>query len=390
MGKRRKQVNPMINRFLALPTGCDRDESESTGWLGLGLGLGLGFLRACSAHLLSHGIHPAPQAPLQGRRDAAPLPCLPPPRFQQSLTLASPHLHGRRRGDLSSSSSSSSSFQHGGGKIVYAAHCVSRWWLAGIVGGAGGSGGVPESLRLEPFPCEIVERRSGAKPLVVAAAADDGGMEEEEERPWVGIARRVEQNLVASARSAREELDAGDGNAKLSFVARVGKVLFHGDPSTCLNSIRKAAVAEEGFKNRVHKSFYTNVPNEFMKNVEQLIVKSIGFDFESEREHYHVKVFDKHQPDSTISCKCTVRKDGGLELYKIELNQVRHMVVDISCLHKDLDLRLMLVTKKLLKNLDDEVENGINQLISSAIIDSEVKGGFDGLLGRSPLLKDSA
>ncbi|XP_020111145.1 uncharacterized protein LOC109726120 isoform X1 [Ananas comosus] len=247
------------------------------------------------------------------------------------------------------------------------------------------AGGSPESSAASasaaavfpsPFPCEIVERRSGAKPLVVAATADDGGKEEEEERPWVGIARRVEQNLVASARSAREELDAGDGNAKLSFVARVGKVLFHGDPSTCLNSIRKAAVAEEGFKNRVHKSFYTNVPNEFMKNVEQLIVKSIGFDFESEREHYHVKVFDKHQPDSTISCKCTVRKDGGLELYKIELNQVRHMVVDISCLHKDLDLRLILVTKKLLKNLDDEVENGINQLISSAIIDSEVKGGL--------------
>lgn len=67
-------------------------------------------------------------------------------------------------------------------------------------------------------------------------------------------------------------------------------ILVIRDPSTCLNSIRKAAVAEEGFKNRVHKSFYTNVPNEFMKNVEQLIVKSIGFDFESEREHYHVKV----------------------------------------------------------------------------------------------------
>lgn len=37
---------------------------------------------------------------------------------------------------------------------------------------------------------------------------------------------------------------------------------------------------------------------------------------------------------------------------QVQLNQVRHLVEDISCLFKDLDLRLMLSTKRILKNLD--------------------------------------
>ncbi|XP_072962935.1 uncharacterized protein [Typha angustifolia] len=303
---------------------------------------------------------------------ATPIPDSLSPRFKQTLTLSG----GNRRRNHSASSSSSASPQ--AGKIHYAAHSISRWWSSPT--------GIPESFRLEPFSCELIERNSGGKPLILACGGGEAEFGEEGEMPWVEIARRIETDIVAAARRAREEVvDSRGEEVKMSFVARFGKVLFHGDSSVCLNSIKKAASAGEGTKNRVHKTFYTNVSDEYVKDIERLVIKKVGLEFALEKEHYHVKVLDKHQPDSTISCKCTVQKDGKLKAYKIELNQVRHMVVDISCLYKDLDLRLMLVTKKMLKNLDDEVENGMNKLISSAVIDSDVKGGL-----RWPLGQESA
>lgn len=92
------------------------------------------------------------------------------------------------------------------------------------------------------------------------------------------------------------------------------------------------------------------------------------------------------QPDSTISCKCTVARDTNqLEFSKIELNQVRHLVADMSCLDKNLDLRLMLCTKRILAAvMDDELEN-MKILISSARLDSDVKGGLRWSLGKQSL-----
>ncbi|XP_072959286.1 uncharacterized protein [Typha angustifolia] len=302
-----------------------------------------------------------------------PIPDSLSPHFKQTLTLTG----GNRRRKYSASPSSASPQ---GGKIRYAAHSISRWLSYPAA--------IPESFRLEPFSCELIERKSGGKPLILACGGGKAeiGEEDDGEMPWVEIARRIETDIVVAAWSAREEVvDSVGEEAKMSFVARFGKVLFHGDSSASLNSIRKAASAEEGAKNQVHKTFYANVPDEYMKEIELLVVKKVGLEFAFEKEHYHVELLDKHQPDSTISCKCSVQRDGKLQVYKIELNQVRHMVVDVSCLYKDLDLRMMLGTKKMLKNLDDEVENGINKLISSAVIDSDVKGGL-----RWPLGQESA
>jgi hypothetical protein len=39
-------------------------------------------------------------------------------------------------------------------------------------------------------------------------------------------------------------------------------------------------------------------------------------------------------------------------LVQVELDPIRQLVEDISCLSQDLDLRLMLRTKRILKNLD--------------------------------------
>ncbi|XP_068340618.1 uncharacterized protein [Pyrus communis] len=52
------------------------------------------------------------------------------------------------------------------------------------------------------------------------------------------------------------------------------------------------------------------------------------------------------------------------------------MVVDISCTTKNLDLRLMLCTKRLVTDLTDDEMQSIRNLINSAILDPDVKGGL--------------
>ncbi|XP_023905108.2 uncharacterized protein LOC112016876 [Quercus suber] len=59
------------------------------------------------------------------------------------------------------------------------------------------------------------------------------------------------------------------------------------------------------------------------------------------------------------------------------------MVIDISCLDKNLDLRLMLSTKRILTALTDDEMQSIRSLINSAVLDPDVKGGLTWPLGRT-------
>ncbi|XP_058090763.1 uncharacterized protein LOC131237121 isoform X2 [Magnolia sinica] len=204
-----------------------------------------------------------------------------------------------------------------------------------------------------------------------------------EKSPCVYITEKIQLDLHNSFQNVRNEMEFEKSEeVKPSFVARFGKIFFHGSPSISLDTILKSSAAETTSRNQVKKSFYTNVPSAYMEAVQCLVVPKIGVDFESEKEHYHVKVYDKSLPDATISCKCSIGKHGKLECHKAELNQVRHLVADISCLDKDLDLRLMLSTKRILTALTDEDEESIRELIKSAIVDPDVKGGLRWPLGK--------
>ncbi|KMT13855.1 hypothetical protein BVRB_4g076990 isoform A [Beta vulgaris subsp. vulgaris] len=59
------------------------------------------------------------------------------------------------------------------------------------------------------------------------------------------------------------------------------------------------------------------------------------------------------------------------------------MVEDISCLMSNVDLRLALCTKRIFGALQDEEEQNIRDLISSAIFDPNVKGGLRWPLGKA-------
>uniref|UniRef100_A0A1D1ZAY0 CTP synthase n=1 Tax=Anthurium amnicola TaxID=1678845 RepID=A0A1D1ZAY0_9ARAE len=298
------------------------------------------------------------------------------PQFRKNVNLRSPSTFQRGK--------DRSSFQ--GPKIVYASSCISRWWPVGSTD----NDPIPESFHLECIPCEPVERERGEKPLVLVdrklPTEANKVMESSESSPWLFIAEKVQPDLLATLQNVKIELESQGEEFKPSFVARFGKIFFHGGSSMSLDIIRNAAIAEANSRNKLNKSFYTHVPSVYLEEIEDLIVPRIGFDFNSEKEQYHVKIFDKSQPDVTISCKCTITEDHGkLEMYKAELNQVRHLVEDISCLYKDLDLRLMLWNKRILMDLDDAEKVAIGKLIEAAVVAPDAKGGL-----RWPLGKESA
>ncbi|KXG30258.1 hypothetical protein SORBI_3004G153000 [Sorghum bicolor] len=313
-----------------------------------------------------------------------PAPNPPPPSLSsslRSLSLSSPRGRGRGAGGRHPRASTST-------KIIHAAGCISRW--SPLPPFSPGGDGEEYTLRLEPFACAPIEHRTGAKPLALVVASTPGeGSSGSTTAAVTAIAERFLPDLLAAAERTKVEGAPKDELVKLSLVARLGKVLFECQPGgspVSLDTLRQAAKAgEDGSKSQLRKSFYTSMPSECLDDMERSMVKSMGLDFDSSKEHYHVKVFDKNQSDSTISCKCTMEEDGSLAIQKVELNQVRHLVEDISCLFKGLDLRLMLCKKRILKNLDSEVENAVKSLVSAAIIDPNVKGGIRWPLGKESI-----
>ncbi|KFK22642.1 hypothetical protein AALP_AAs67030U000100, partial [Arabis alpina] len=59
----------------------------------------------------------------------------------------------------------------------------------------------------------------------------------------------------------------------------------------------------------------------------------------------------------------------------VELNLVRHLVIDMSCIDKNLDMRLILSAKRKMTSLSEEEISNIRGLLDSATMDRNVKGG---------------
>lgn len=301
--------------------------------------------------------------------DSSPVPASLPRQFKRGLNFRSP----RTNADQS-------------GKIIYANKAISRWLAVGL---DDDGDHLPSGVFLKPVSLEAIERRSGDKPLALAknciANEDDETGQDHSKKPWVQIAETVMPDLVSSFEVVKSEMEGQSmEEIKPTLVARFGKILFYGSPSFPVETC--GDMNTETSLRHLKRSFYTNIPSSFVENVTLRIVPEIGLSFEDEKDIYHVKLSDKSRPDSTISCKCSVSKaEQRLELYKVELNQVRHMVVDVSCLNKDLDMRLMLCTKRILTDISEKEKNSIRDLITSAVIDSSVKGGL-----RWPLGKESS
>lgn len=281
-----------------------------------------------------------------------------------------------------SSSSTTNSNAHRSGKIVYANTAISRWFSVGL----DDPNQLPASVHLQPVSLESVERKVGENSLTLINSdleeSAGGNSERFSKNPWDYIAENVMKDLLSSFEFVRSEMESQTlEEVRPTLVARLGKVVFRGSSSVNQESVGKDLVDEDALR-RMKRSFKTNLPKSYMESILQEGVPKIGVEFEDEKDIYHVKLSDRTRPDSTLSCKCALKEDGKLQLYKVELNQVRHMVMDISCLEKNLDLRLMLCTKRIITPTDDDMKS-IRDLIDFAVLDSGVKGGLRWPFGKA-------
>ncbi|CAN1233650.1 hypothetical protein LINPERPRIM_LOCUS3972 [Linum perenne] len=271
---------------------------------------------------------------------------------------------------------------HKAGKIIYANSAMSRWFAVGL----DDHHQFPPHIGLEPISVESIQRGEGEQRLILvnkhpSEESDELVAKKHLRNPWEVIAADVLKDLLSSFQILKTEIEAQRLKViKPTLVARFGKILFREGPSQNLGALGNDQLANALMNSK--RSFYTNLPSSYVDSIMDQVVPSIGLDFEEQKDLYHVKLSDSRQPDATLSCKCTLGKDKKLQLHKVELNQVRQMVMDISCLDKDLDIRLMLCSKRILTALPDDDMKSIRELIDSAVVDAEVKGGLKWPLGK--------
>ncbi|KAH0994539.1 hypothetical protein GBA52_018403 [Prunus armeniaca] len=258
------------------------------------------------------------------------------------------------------------------GKVNYANHARSRWCIIGL----DDENQFPSSVNLEPISWETTESRTGEKPLaLINTSLDKEGSEVKwylPKSPWVSLAENVLEDLLSSFENVKNDMKCPKlEQVKPSLVARVGKVLFQRSPSVNMESIRNNLDTE--ILKQWKRSFYTNLPVSYKENILKEVVPNIGVDFEEEKDVYQVK---------SLFIETYIKMSAFLQ---IELNQLRDMVIDISCPNKYLDLRVMLSTKRPVTALSDDEMQSIRDLISSAVLDPDVKGGL-----RWPLGKESS
>ncbi|KAH0932860.1 hypothetical protein HID58_009977 [Brassica napus] len=202
--------------------------------------------------------------------------------------------------------------------------------------------------------------------------------EEEERTRWMLIAEKVEKDLVVAYEQAKKGMQDHhlSDNAKLRLVARFGKILFR--------RIHAGPVTEYWQAKSSNRTFCTDVPTSFIQNIKSKAIPSHEFCIDLEKEVYVVQISHYTRPHSTIICKCTVKEDGSLSMYKARLEPFLHLVVDVSCIDKNLDMRFMLAGKRKMFTLTEKERSNIQRMLDSVTVDSTVKGGLTWPHGKPP------
>ncbi|XP_031284040.1 uncharacterized protein LOC116142774 isoform X2 [Pistacia vera] len=260
--------------------------------------------------------------------------------------------------------------------------CVYRWFIVGL----DDNHQFPSFVRLEPIS-KPIERTLGEKSLVLVNDHVDKGNDEVggniSRRPWEFVAKNAWPDILTCFNNLRNRMECKElEKVKPVLVAGFGKIRFRGSYSVNIEKVKKYPVTETTLEPLMRR-FYTNVPTSYKDNIISGVVPKIGFDFETDKDVYEIKVTDSMRPHSIVICKCRVKEDKTLELYKVETNHTRRMAIYTSCVDKNLDLRLTLWTKSIGTDLTGEEIQSLRNLISSAILDRGVKGGLRWPLGKS-------
>ncbi|KAI9186466.1 hypothetical protein LWI28_017531 [Acer negundo] len=272
--------------------------------------------------------------------------------------------------------------------VVYGENAIFKWLIVGNLD-------ADDHNHLEQISVEALEQRMREKPLVLVnnhpppKENDDEGESTISNTRSESVAVNVWPDLLSSFEIVRNKMESKEfDKGKLAMVARFGKILFHGSPSVSSESVlRKDHVAETTLR-RMKRTFYTNTPCSYMENIISGVVPKIGVDLVEEKNIYHIKLSDKTQPGSALICKCGIKEDKKLELHKVKLKPIRQMVVDVSCIDKNLDLRLALYTKRTISALTDNEMHSIRNIVDSSILDPEVKGGLRWPFGKASSTSD--
>ncbi|KAJ0259578.1 Uncharacterized protein HA466_0059120 [Hirschfeldia incana] len=256
-------------------------------------------------------------------------------------------------------------------RVTCSENFISKWL---VVSSNGVKDELPASVDLVPFSSDSAECINGERPLVLMNNDSQKVSEQEERAQWLLIAEKFEEDLVLAYERAKTSVE--ENQHVLRLVARFGKIIFYK---------RKPGPLAEFSQRNLKKMFSTDVPTSNLQHIMSNVVPNHGFAIDLEKDTYTVKVFHNSRPSETINCKCTIKADGRLSMYKAELDVVRHLVVDMSCIDKSLDMRLMLAAKRKMTALTEKEIRDIKELLDSATVDPNVKGGL-----RWPFCKSSS
>ncbi|XP_062084279.1 uncharacterized protein LOC133790610 isoform X2 [Humulus lupulus] len=300
-----------------------------------------------------------------------PKPELPPPLFNKNLKLES--LGTAAHQDMA---------------FVY--EDIFRWFAVGLHD----HNHFPPSVHLQPVSVESLNWKTVKRQALINSDLIEESSsivtESFARRPWEYIAETVLPDLVSSFEDLRGEIESQKlVEIRPTIIIRFGKVIFRGRPLVNQKSVTTTKLLSEDTLRPMRSSFYTTVPNSYVEYITKEAGSKNGLEFEKDKEAYLVFLSDASQSGESLFCKCRVLKeDGKLQICKIKRSYMRHMLRDISCLEKNLDMRLDLCTKRTVTALTDDDKQSINEIIDSAILDREVKGGLRWPLGKSSVSGD--
>uniref|UniRef100_A0A7N0VJL4 DUF7903 domain-containing protein n=1 Tax=Kalanchoe fedtschenkoi TaxID=63787 RepID=A0A7N0VJL4_KALFE len=255
------------------------------------------------------------------------------------------------------------------GKIVYGNKATSMWFAVGLKTDYK----IPSSISLKPVSSPLIEWRGPEEHFILVNSEVKKRTDKHEEpllkSPWVCIAENVLEEIQSSFHKLKNEVGCPNLDEQhLALVARFGKLVFHRYPSA---NFRNNSVSETSLR-KLKRSFCTNIPPSYAENLIGA-VQELGLEVDAteEMESYRVKMLLSH---ANVGWPQMVK--DLIFIRKIELNHLRHLVVDVSCFGKNLDVRLMLRTKRIVNVLSDDEKQSISHLISSAVLDPNMKGGL--------------
>ena len=77
----------------------------------------------------------------------------------------------------------------------------------------------------------------------------------------------------------------------------------------------------EYWQQKTNRIFSTDVPTSFIQNINSKAIPSHEFCIDMEKEVYVLQISQYTRPHATIKCKCTVKDDGSLSMYKARLER---------------------------------------------------------------------